>query len=72
MISCRTLWFLGLRVCRYRTTTSTIRSAVRPELQPEGAKVGYKWFEATHKQPLFPFGFGLSYTTYRLLRSDRR
>jgi beta-glucosidase len=30
----------------------------------EDLKVGYKWYDAENKQVLFPFGYGLSYTTY--------
>lgn len=32
---------------------------------PEGSDAGYRWFDLKRRAPLYPFGHGLSYTSFR-------
>jgi beta-glucosidase len=46
------------------TTRAAGNTAIRPVSYTEGLAVGYKWYESQNITPLFPFGFGLSYSSF--------
>ncbi|QHA08102.1 hypothetical protein GQF42_36875 [Streptomyces broussonetiae] len=65
----------------FPTTDTQTATAAAPGRYPavdgvydysEQLDVGYRWYQDTDRTPLFPFGYGLSYTTFKLshLRRD--
>jgi beta-glucosidase len=64
----------------YPRSEDDLLTAGRPERYPgtnegdgypvirysEGLRMGYRWFQSEGIEPLFPFGHGLSYTTFAL------
>ena len=50
------------------TTRPPGTSEIRQVYYDEGLYIGYKWYDAQGIEPLFPFGYGLSYTTFEYTR----
>ena len=72
-------WYARLEDCGAHATGSypgTWRDGhqIIDEAYKEDIFVGYRWTDKQHIKPLYPFGYGLSYTTFKVsnLRADKK
>ena len=47
-----------------RATPSARSASAGGSIWSEALQTGYRWYLANHVKPLFPFGFGLSYSSF--------
>lgn len=56
----------------YSEEYSYLNGELDDEYYKEGIYVGYRYFDSFGVEPLYPFGFGLSYTDFRLGKAELR
>ncbi|HWC33302.1 MAG TPA: glycoside hydrolase family 3 C-terminal domain-containing protein [Mycobacteriales bacterium] len=57
---------------QYPGTFSATQPAHLAAHYSEGVMVGYRWYDEHHLKPAYPFGFGLSYTSFKFSHQSIR